>query len=441
MKVLVVGSGGREHALAWKLKQSPGLEALYCAPGNAGIAEEAELVPIRSDDLEGLQSFAQEHAIDLTVVGPEQPLVLGIVDLFSAHGLTIFGPTRAAARLEGSKVFSKEFMVRQKIPTARFASFEGQDSAPAERFLEQMSFPVVVKADGLAAGKGVLICETQREAVGAIRQMMHSGAFGDAGKKIVIEEFLQGEEVSVFAISDGERFALLPAAQDHKRIFDGDKGKNTGGMGAYAPAPIFTSELKRRVERDIITPTLDGMRSEGMPYRGCLYAGLMVTRDGPKVLEYNCRFGDPEAQVVLPLVDADLARILEAAARGCLEPASVGLHEASAVTVVMASRGYPDAVDAGKAIRGLDSVNAEQGEVVFHAGTRREGSRIVSAGGRVLAVTAIGYSHELASTIADAYRIVHRIAFDGAYYRSDIGKRALKAAPPLPRESMPKEGA
>ena len=439
MKVLVIGSGGREHALVWKLKQSPMVEALYCAPGNAGIAEDAELVPIRADDLEGLRAFAKGQAIDLTVVGPEVPLVLGIVDLFRSDGLTIFGPTRGAAQLEGSKAFSKEFMIRHKIPTARFAHFEGSESDPAERFLEQMGLPVVVKADGLAAGKGVLISETRAEAVDAIRRMMRENAFGEAGKKIIIEEFLKGEEVSVFAISDGERFALLPPAQDHKRIFDGDKGKNTGGMGAYAPAPILTPELRTRVVREIIAPTLDGMRSEGMPYRGCLYAGLMLTNDGPKVLEYNCRFGDPEAQVVVPLIDGDLARILEAAATGRLEPSSVGLHDASAVTVVMASRGYPDTCDVGKEIKGLDSVNAEEGEVAFHSGTRREGSRIVSAGGRVLAVTAIGYSHELESTIADAYRIVHRIAFDGAYYRSDIGKKALKGAP-QPRGQHSRKG-
>jgi phosphoribosylamine---glycine ligase len=441
MNVLVVGSGGREHALVWKLKQSPTVGRLYCAPGNAGIAELAELVPIRADDLEGLRAFAKDRAIDLTVVGPENPLVHGIVDLFTADGLAIFGPTRAAARLEGSKVFSKEFMVRHKIPTARFSSFEGNDSTPAERFLQTMSLPVVVKADGLAAGKGVLICTTRAEAVDAVRHMMLEKAFGEAGRIIVIEEFLQGEEVSVFAISDGERFALLAPAQDHKRIFDGDKGKNTGGMGAYAPAPILTPELKARVVREIVRPTLDGMRSEGTAYRGCLYVGLMLTADGPKVLEYNCRFGDPETQVVVPLIDGDLATILHAAATGRLDPSSVGIHGASAVTVVMASRGYPDAYDVGKEIRGLDAVSAERGEVVFHAGTRREGSRIVSAGGRVLAVTAIGYSHELESTIADAYRIVHRIAFDGAYYRSDIGKKALKAVSQSRPESPSKGGA
>lgn len=426
MKVLVVGSGGREHALTWKLKQSPLVTALFCAPGNAGIAQEAEIVPIRADDIDRLLAFAEEEKIDLTVVGPEVPLVLGIVDAFSSKGLTIFGPSRAAAQLEGSKAFSKEFMVRHKIPTARFRSFEGNDPTEAERYLETLTLPVVVKADGLAAGKGVLICESKAEAVDAVRQMMLENAFGDAGRKVVVEEFLRGEEVSVFAICDGERFALLAAAQDHKRILDGDKGKNTGGMGAYAPAPIFTGALKHTVVRDIITPTLDGMRSEGTPYRGCLYAGLMVTPDGPKVLEYNCRFGDPETQVVVPLIDGDLAEILAAAAAGRLDPSAVVIHDASAVTVVMASHGYPDTYEVGKEIRGLDSVSAERGEVVFHAGTKREGARLVSAGGRVLAVTAVGYAHELESTIADAYRIVHRIAFDGAYYRSDIGKRALK---------------
>ena len=430
MRILVVGSGGREHALVWKLKQSPSVSALYAAPGNAGIASDAETVAIAADNIEGLRAFAKDNAIDLTVVGPEQPLVRGIVDLFVSDGLAIFGPTRLAAQLEGSKVFSKQFMARHKIPTARFASFEGKDTLGAEQFLRQLTPPVVVKADGLAAGKGVLICETHAEAVDGVRTMMLGNAFGDAGRKVVIEEYLRGEEVSVFAISDGERFALLPAAQDHKRILDGDQGKNTGGMGAYAPAPILSEALRDRVVREVIVPTLEGMRREGMPYQGCLYAGLMITPEGPKLLEYNCRFGDPETQVVVPLIDGDLALILAAAARGRLDPASVKLHDASAVTVVMASHGYPDAYESGKEIKGLDTVSAERGEVVFHAGTRRDGSRIVSSGGRVLAVTAVGYSHELESTIADAYRIVHRIAFDGAYYRSDIGKKALRTVTP-----------
>jgi phosphoribosylamine--glycine ligase len=428
MKVLVVGGGGREHALMWKLKQSPTVTALYCAPGNAGIASEAEVVPLAPDDIEGLRAFAKDRGIDLTVVGPEGPLVRGIVDLFASDGLTIFGPTAAAAQLEGSKVFSKEFMVRHKIPTARFASFAGGDTAQAEKFLAQLSLPVVVKADGLAAGKGVLICETDSDAVDAIRLMMTEKTFGEAGKSIVIEEFLRGEEVSVFAISDGERFALLPPAQDHKRILDGDKGKNTGGMGAYAPAPILTPDLRSRVIREIVQPTLTGMRSEGMSYRGCLYVGLMITEDGPKVLEYNCRFGDPEAQVVVPLIDADLTLVLEAAATGQLDPGMVRLRSGSAVTVVMASKGYPNKYDVGKEIRGLDAVRAELGEVVFHAGTRREEGLIVSSGGRVLAVTAIGRSQDLGTTIADAYRIVRRITFEGAYYRSDIGQKALVAS-------------
>ncbi len=434
MKVLVVGSGGREHALVWKLKQSPQVTALYCAPGNAGIAQDAEIVPLRVDDIRGLLAFAEKAKIDLTIVGPEVPLVLGIVDEFVSRGRVVFGPSRAAARLEASKAFSKEFMARHHIPTARFRSFTTDKSDEAERYLETLSMPVVVKADGLAAGKGVIICESRGEALEALRRILHERAFGDAGASVVIEEFLRGEEVSVFAIADGERFALLPAAQDHKRIFDGDRGKNTGGMGAYAPAPLFTPALREVVIRDVITPTLEGMRSDGMPYRGCLYAGLMVTSEGPKVLEYNCRFGDPEAQVVVPLVDGDLAEILFAAASGRLDPSMVKLHDASAVTVVMASHGYPDHYEVGKEIRGLDAASAERGEVVFHAGTRRDGNRIVTSGGRVLAVTAIGYAHELGATIADAYRVVHRIAFDGAYYRSDIGKKALKAVSPPGRE-------
>jgi phosphoribosylamine--glycine ligase len=426
MNVLVVGSGGREHAIVWKLHQSPSVEKLYCAPGNGGIATQAELVPIRADDLEGLLRFARNKRIDLTVVGPEQPLVAGIVDLFEAERLTIFGPTKSAARLEGSKVFAKEFMRRHGIPTARYRSFAAGGRDEAARFIAELSPPMVVKADGLAAGKGVLICTSREEANGAVDTILQDRVFGEAGNQVVIEEYLEGEEVSLLALTDGTAYASLAPAQDHKRILDSDQGKNTGGMGAYAPAPVLSPAIQTLVEQEVVRPLLDGMRDEGMPYRGCLYVGLMMTKDGPRVLEFNCRFGDPEAQVVIPLIDGDFARILHSVALGRLEKEAVRLHPATAVCVVMASGGYPDHYETGKAIFGLDAVDPDQGEVVFHAGTRSEGGQLVTSGGRVLGVTAIGYATDLAGTIGAAYRIVHRIAFDGAYYRSDIGKKALR---------------
>ena len=426
MNVLVIGSGGREHALVWKLRQSRHVEALSCAPGNAGIGRYADLVPMKATDLEGLARFAKENRIDLTVVGPEQPLVLGIVDLFESQGMRIFGPTKAAARLEGSKVFAKDFMATHSIPTARFKSFHSAERLEAERFIDDLAPPIVVKADGLAAGKGVLICETMESAIVALDEVMVKKSFGSAGDKVLIEEFLVGEEASVFAITDGERFITLAPAQDHKRILDGDLGKNTGGMGAYAPAPVVTDAILRRVVDEIVLPTLKGMEVAGTPYRGCLYCGLMITETGPKVIEYNCRLGDPEAQVVIPLIDGDLAEMLLAVATGTLDQHVARQHAASAVCVVMASRGYPDDYETGMSIQGLDSVSLEEGIVVFHAGTRRDGEQILTSGGRVLGVTAIGYDHDLQGTIRNAYRAIQRIAFDGAYYRSDIGGKALK---------------
>ncbi len=426
MNVLIIGSGGREHALAWKLRQSPSVKALYCAPGNAGIAQHAELVPLKVTDLEGLVRFAGENRIDLTVVGPEQPLVLGIVDEFEKCGLKIFGPSKAAARLEGSKAFAKEFMARNSIPTARFRSFSLAQKDEAERFTSEVAMPIVVKADGLAAGKGVVVCETREAALLALQEMMVKKSFGTAGEKVVIEEYLVGEEASVFAITDGEKFVSLAAAQDHKRILDGDRGKNTGGMGAYAPAPLVTKEMRKRIEHEIIVPTLKGMQSAGTPYRGCLYCGLMITESGPKVIEYNCRFGDPETQVVIPLIDGDFAALLMSAAEGRLDMQSVKQHPASAVCVVVASPGYPDEYATGKEIHGLESVKSEEGMVVFHAGTRLDGEKVLTSGGRVLGVTAIGYDYDLKGTIDAAYRAVGKITFDGAYYRSDIGQKALR---------------
>lgn len=426
MNILVIGSGGREHAIIWKLRQSPQVNKIFCAPGNAGIEQLALCIPLKQTDIKGLMKFAKEEKIDLTVVGSEQPLVEGIVDAFEEHRFKIFGPSKAAAQLEGSKVFSKNFMLRHHIPTAKYRSFAATEIDDAKKYINVMETPLVVKADGLAAGKGVLICKNRQEAMLALDDIIVHRAFGAAGNQIVIEEFLHGEEASLFILSDGEQFTLLASAQDHKRILDGDLGKNTGGMGAYAPAPIVTRELLQRVIHESVEPTLNGMRQEGMPYRGCLYIGLMMTQDGPKVLEYNCRFGDPETQVVVPLIDGDLAEIFLSIAERRLNISKVKLHAASAVCVIMASHGYPDEYQTGKQIFGLENIKAEDGVVVFHAGTKTDGSAVVTSGGRVLGVTAIGFNNELEQTIQDAYHAVEKIRFDGAYYRSDIGKKALK---------------
>ncbi len=426
MKVLVIGSGGREHAMVWKLRQSPSVTELFCAPGNAGIGQQATLVPIKATDLERMLIFAQENLIDLTVVGPEVPLMEGIVDLFELHGLKIFGPRKSAAMLEGSKVFSKQFMERHGIPTARFQSFSSSDRSNAKKFLHQLSGPVVVKADGLAAGKGVVICQDRSEAERALDDMLVSRAFGAAGDRVVIEEYLDGEEVSVFVLTDGRDFLTLAPAQDHKRIFDGDRGKNTGGMGAYAPAPVVDEHLMQRIVREIIRPTLVGMQKDGTLYTGCLYCGLMVTDQSPTVLEYNCRFGDPEAQVVIPLIEGDFARLLMSIAQGKLETNATSIREGSAVCVVVASRGYPDDYETGKRISGLNSFDGENDLVVFHAGTRKEGADVVTSGGRVLGVTATRPDLDIEKTIKKAYQGVDKISFEGAHFRRDIGQKALK---------------
>ena len=426
MNILVIGSGGREHALIWKLRQSPQVQKVFCAPGNAGIANLAACISVKPSDIKGLMKFAKEEKIDLTVVGSEQPLVDGIVDAFEERGMHIFGPSKAAAQLEGSKVFSKNFMMRHHIPTASYRSFAATAIEEAKKYIISLEPPMVVKADGLAAGKGVLICKNHQEAILALDEIVVRRAFGSAGSHLVVEEFLEGEEASLFVLTDGDQFALLASAQDHKRILDNDLGKNTGGMGAYAPAPLVTRGLLDGVIRDVVQPTLDGLRQEGMPYRGCLYVGLMVTRDGPKVLEYNCRFGDPETQVVVPLIDGDLADIFYSIARHRLDASAVKLHPATAVCVVMASHGYPDEYKTGKQIYGLELIRPEDGVVVFHAGTTIDGPTVVTSGGRVLGVTAIGFTNELEQTVQNAYRAVEKITFDGAYYRSDIGKKALK---------------
>jgi phosphoribosylamine--glycine ligase len=431
MNVLLVGSGGREHALAWKLKQSPMVTTLCCAPGNPGMRSVAECIPVKAGDVDGLLQCAQNRKVDFVVVGPEQPLSAGIVDRFEARGIPIFGPTRAAAALEWSKVFAKNFMRTYNIPTASYEAFSIAEIHRARTFLKSCSLPVVLKADGLAAGKGVIICGSREEAIAALHTLMESPAFGDAGKTIVVEEFMEGVEASVFAISDGKDFVMLAPAQDHKRIFDDDLGKNTGGMGAYAPTPFVTREMMDLVERTIISPTLDGMSREGRPYKGCLYVGLMLTKDGPRVVEYNCRFGDPESQVVVPLFDGDLARLMYASASGTIRTVrDAGVAQVvtgHAVCVVLASQGYPDEYRKGLEITGLEEACLVPGAAVFHAGTETKDSRLVTAGGRVLGVTVVRREGPLAATIDEAYRAVRCIHFEGMHYRRDIGRKALRA--------------
>ncbi|MBI5475756.1 MAG: phosphoribosylamine--glycine ligase [Ignavibacteriales bacterium] len=424
MKLLIIGSGGREHALAWKLKQSPDVEKIFCAPGNAGIASVAELVPIKIIDITGLVNFAIENEIDFTIVGSEQPLALGIVDQFEQHHLKIFGPSKLAAELESSKVFAKHFLKKYNIPTAEFRSFSVAEKYDAERYINEIPAPIVVKADGLAAGKGVSVCESKEDALDAIRSMFDQKIFGDAGSNIIIEEFLEGEEASVFALCDGINYKLLSPAQDHKRILDDDKGKNTGGMGAYAPAPIMTADLFQYVAKEIIEPTLRGMQLEGRPYKGCLYVGLMITQTGPRVIEFNCRFGDPETQVVLPLLKSDLLSLLIASIEGKIDKERVELSKNNAVCVVIASGGYPDEYQIDKPIFGLKQFDDTKNVIIFHAGTKFIKDTVATSGGRVLGVTAIG--SKLDETIDRAYRSVEKITFDGAYYRSDIGKKGLQ---------------
>jgi phosphoribosylamine---glycine ligase len=425
MNIAVIGSGGREHALVWKLRQSSVAKKIFCVPGNPGTATLGTNVVMNIGNTGALVDILKKNFVDLVVIGPEAPLVNGLADLIRDAGIRCFGPGKEAAQLEGSKAFAKDFMQRHTIPTAEYRSFSHEQLFDALRYISEVPMPIVIKASGLAAGKGVVICDNRDEAENVVRSMLQGDAFKEAGKTVVIEEFLEGEEVSIFAIADGSRYVILSPAQDHKKILDGDKGKNTGGMGAYAPAPLANANLMQFVRKHVLTPTIDGMREEGNPFIGCLYAGLMVTESGIKVLEYNCRFGDPETQVVLPLIEEDLAVILYDAAGGKLKQESVTFHDASAVCVVMASGGYPDAYKTGLPIRGLDAIREDDGVVVFHAGTKKENGDIVTAGGRVLGVTAIGYQNDLVGTIRTAYTAVEKITFDGAYYRSDIGRKAI----------------
>ncbi len=419
MKILVIGSGGREHALVWKLHQSPKVEKIYCAPGNGGMADLAECVEIKADDILALADFAKDKGVDLTVVGPEVPLVAGIVDLFEEDGLKIFGPSKAAARLEGSKVYAKNFMKRWDIPTARYAAFT--DAAAALEYLQDHSYPLVVKAAGLAAGKGVIICQDFFEAEDAVSKIMTDKIFKEAGNSLVIEEFLVGEEASILAVCDGKDFLLLDSSQDHKRIFDNDEGPNTGGMGAYSPAPVVTMGLAEEIERTVIRPVVEGMADEEAPFKGILYAGIMVTKDGPKVLEFNVRFGDPETQAVLPRLKTDLVDVMLASADGQLKGMKLEWDTRACVCVVLAAGGYPGEYVTGKPISGLDQ-DFETG-VVFHAGTKRQGDKILTSGGRVLGVTALG--NGINEAIDKAYVAVGKISFEGCQFRKDIGKRAL----------------
>jgi len=430
MKVLVVGSGGREHVLAWKLAQSAKVWHVLVAPGNGGTADmrprkghaAVSNATVRSDDVDGLLDLARREGVGLTVVGPESALALGIVDHFQRAGLRIFGPTRAAAELEWSKAFAKAFLDRHHIPTARWAAF--RDEAAALAHLAAVDYPVVVKASGLAAGKGVVVPADRAEAALAVKHILGERAFGAAGEEVVIEERLHGQEVTVLAFSDGERVVPMPPAQDHKPVWDGDRGPNTGGMGAYAPAPILPPAELAEIVRTVLEPTVLGMRDEGRPFRGVLYAGLMMTADGPRVLEFNARFGDPEAQVVLPLLTSDLVDVLQACAEGDLRKALPHWRTGAAATVVAASEGYPGAYPSDLPIEGIGMAETVSGVTVFHAGTRRtEDGWIVTAGGRVLAVTAV--ADDLRGAVDHAYRAVQHVHFEGMHYRSDIGAKAL----------------
>lgn len=421
MRILVIGRGGREHTIIWALKKSPSVKEVYCAPGNAGIAHIAECVAIDEHSFDELGQFAMDHAIDLVVVGPEDPLFAGAVDFFEAKGIPVFGPRKNAAIIEGSKVFTKDLMKKYDIPTAAYESFD--EYAAARNYLHKQGVPIVIKADGLAAGKGVTVAMTMEQAEQALKEIMVDKVFGEAGAQVVIEEFLQGQEMSILAFVDGQVVRPMVPAQDHKPVFDQDQGPNTGGMGTYSPVPHIPQSIVDEAIRTILQPTADAMVSEGRPFRGVLYAGLMITEKGPKTIEFNCRFGDPETQVVLPRLDTDLVDIFFATINGRLKDMDICWKEESAVCIVLASGGYPGPYKKGIAIHGLDQV---EGSVVFHAGTASADGDVVTNGGRVLGVTAIGKDLEEARRIA--YADVQRIEFEGKHYRTDIAEKAMKAA-------------
>ena len=423
MKILVVGSGGREHTMVWKLAQSPRKPMLYCAPGNAGIASSATCIPIKSDDVAALKDFALREKIDVTVIGPEAPLALGIVDEFRKARLRVFGPTRNAARLEASKIFSKNVMAQAKIRTAHAKSFE--KIADALAYVERQEFPVVIKADGLAQGKGVIIAATREQARQAIVDSMEKAVFGQAGKQVLIEQFLDGEELTIMAFTDGRTVIPMPPAQDHKRVGDGDTGLNTGGMGAYCPAPLGTSQLRDQVLHEVLQPMVDAMARLGSPFQGVLYAGLIVVDGTPYVLEFNARMGDPETQVVMPLLKTDFLDVIESVVEHRLDQLPIEWHPDATVCVVMTSGGYPGPYQQGMSLSRLPPATISSGSsMVFHAGTSRKGNEIVTAGGRVLGI--LGRGPTLSEAQREAYRVVKTISFEGCYFRTDIAHRALK---------------
>lgn len=421
MDILVVGSGGREHAMCWALAKSKRQPKLYCAPGNAGIAQLAELVALKAEDIEGLVKWCKDHKPNLVVIGPEVPLCMGLADELIREGFQVFGPTKDGAQMEGSKDFTKQLLLENGVPTAKAGTFT--DLASALAYVRKEGAPIVIKADGLAAGKGVTVCETLAQAEAALEEAMGKKVFGSAGSKVVIEEFLEGEEASILAFVDGESIVPMVSAQDHKRVFDGDKGPNTGGMGAYSPAPVVTEALSARILETILKPTVEGLKKRGITYRGVLYAGLMIGQDGPKVIEYNCRFGDPETQVVLPRLKTDFVNICMAVAQGKLSHLKIEWDERPAACVVLASQGYPGDYPKGVAITGLDKASQKPNAQVFHAGTTMKDGQIVTSGGRVLCVTGMGPT--IREAIAAAYSSVKEIVFEGAHYRKDIGWRAL----------------
>ncbi|MDE2059298.1 MAG: phosphoribosylamine--glycine ligase [candidate division NC10 bacterium] len=421
MQVLVIGAGGREHALAWKIAQSPKVTKVWAAPGNAGMSDVAECVQISASDIRLLADFAERKRIDLTVVGPELPLTLGIVDEFERRGLRIFGPRKDAAIVEGSKVFAKSFMKKYHIPTGFFQSFDRAEEA--KRYIREIGTPLVVKADGLAAGKGVIVCSDLSEALDAVNKIMEERLFGNAGERVVIEEYLEGEEVSFHTLTDGETVLPLASSQDHKRVFNDDQGPNTGGMGAYSPAPVITDSIQQQIMERVMIPAVTGMATEGRPYKGVLYAGLMISAGEIKVLEFNARLGDPEAQPLLLRMKSDLVPLLEAVVDGRLRDQTIDWKPDASVCVVMASKGYPGPYEQGALIAGLEEAAAEPGVMIFHAGTSRTNDQVLTGGGRVLGVTGLG--QDLQGAIATTYRAVKKIHWEGAHYRTDIGGRAL----------------
>jgi len=426
MKVLVVGGGGREHALVWKIGLSPRVSKVYCAPGNAGISRQAEIVAIKPNEIDALLQFALKEKIDLTVVGPEDPLTRGIVDRFESAGLAIFGPSRRAAEIEGSKAFAKALMEKYQIPTGAYSVFE--DPEEARVYVRQRGAPIVVKADGLAAGKGVVICKTVEEAIHWIDRMMVERIFGDAGKRVVIEEHLTGEEASFIALTDGQTILPLASSQDHKAVFDGDEGPNTGGMGAYSPAPVVTEEVDRKIMETILQPLIKGMEKEGRPYRGVVYAGLMISEGQPKVLEFNARLGDPETQPIFMRLQSDIVPVFDACIRGGLSRFRLEWDPRPSVCVVMASKGYPGDYEKGKVIKGLDEVARMEDLFVFHAGTALQDGEVVTNGGRVLGVTGLG--ENIQEAIERTYQAVRKISWEGVHYRTDIAQKALKKNQP-----------